>query len=84
MDKNYRFYHQGKKLPLKKASSFLGTILSYSVGTPEKLNVVNSLLVKTLKEDFNVEKIKFDRIYFFGKTYIRVFIEGICKFYVRL
>lgn len=62
----------------------MGNLLQYSNGSSLKLSIENSKLVKVLKEDFEVETVKFDRINFFGKEYIRVWIQDNYKFYCKL
>lgn len=84
MDKTYHYYQKGQKLELKKSSTFMGNLLQYSNGSSLKLSIENSKLVKVLKEDFEAETVKFDRIIFFGKPYLRVWVQNNYKFYCKL
>jgi hypothetical protein len=57
-------------------------LFSYSEGIPVKAGIENSKLLKNLKEFHNVDTtVKIDKIRFFHKKYIRLYVNDVFLYY---
>lgn len=81
-----QYYHYQKKKYLLENNKFLLTLLNYSKGIPVTAGIENSKLLKNLQEFHNVgtKTVKIDKIQFFTKKYIRIFINDVFLYYFNI
>jgi hypothetical protein len=80
------YYHYQKKKYLLENNKFLLTLLSYSKSIPVIAGIENSKLLKNLQELHNVgtKTVKIDKIQFFTKKYIRIFVDNNFLYYFKV